>query len=202
MNEDAKLSATTVKLYSADNASVEFDKNASMKGKLVMMNCKGDGGDKLTEGSAPKASDEEEKAKTKALKLRLLDPKLEAYKEKNYVLVVAGERFEGKTDTEGNIEHEVRNEAEMGSLILWPDDFPTGERMSWKLRIEEDPPGADLAGALLRLRNLGYYLGPLVASIDDALRSALVQFQIDHEIAGTGELDGATLAKLTDVHGH
>ncbi len=202
MNEDAKLSATTVKLYSADNASVELDKNASMKGKLVMMNCKGDGGDKPTEGSAPKASDEEEKAKTKALKLRLLDPKLEAYKEKNYVLVVAGERFEGKTDTKGNIEHEVRNEAEMGSLILWPDDFPTGERMSWKLRIEEDPPGADLAGALLRLRNLGYYLGPLVASIDDALRSALVQFQIDHEIAGTGELDGATLAKLTDVHGH
>jgi len=202
MDDDAKISATTVKLLSADNASVEIDKNASVKGAAVALGKPADPADKPADESSKQADEKDQKPETKPLSLRLIDPKLEPYKEKNYVLVVAGERFEGKTDGDGKIAHDVRKEAEMGSLILWPSDYPTGERVTWKLRIEAEPPGADVPGALLRLRNLGYYLGPLVTSIDDNLRSALVQFQRDHEIDGTGELDGPTLAKLSEVHGH
>jgi type VI secretion system secreted protein VgrG len=202
MEDEAKLSAKAVKLYSADKASVELDQNASMKGALVMLNCKGDAGDKPGDEKDKDKKSEEEKVERKKLSLRLLDPKMEPYKDKNYVLVVAGERFEGKSDGDGKLEQEVRKEAEMGSLILWTGEYPTGERVTWKLSIQDEAPAADVAGCLVRLRNLGYYLGPMVSTVDERLRSAIVQFQVDHELEGTGELDGKTLGKLNEIHGH
>jgi hypothetical protein len=202
MDDNVKLSAATVKLLSEDKASVEIDKNASMRGAAVSLGKPVTPADKPASESVKQAAEKDQKAETKPLSLQLIDANLEPYNKKNYVLVAGGERFEGKTDGDGKIAHDVRKEADMASLILWPSEYPTGERLTWKLRIEDEPPGSDVTGTLLRLRNLGYYLGPIVTSIDDNFRSAIVQFQRDHDIDGTGELDGPTLAKLNEVHGH
>jgi type VI secretion system secreted protein VgrG len=202
MTDEAKLSAKAVKIYSADKASVELDQNASMKGALVMLNCKGGSADEAGEGEDGEKKSEDEKKETKKLSLRMLDPTMKPYQDKSYVLVVAGARFEGKTDGDGTIEQDVPKEAEMAQLTIWPGDYPEGERLSWKLAIRDEAPPEGLAGDVLRLRNLGYYLGPMISAPDEALRAAIVQFQSDHELPQTGELDADTLAELGDVHGH
>lgn len=202
LDKNATTTATEVKLYSADKASVELDKNASMKGALVMLNCKGDGGQGPEGKDAPKQEGEELSKETKPLELRLTDPLIQPYKDKKYVLVVGGKRFEGTTDGDGKLKHDVPKDAEAGSVTVWLGDYPEGERASWKLRIEDLPEASTVPGALSRLMNLGYYLGPQLGAMDEALRAALLEFQTDHKLALTGELDGPTVEKLTETHGH
>ena len=58
-----------------------------------------------------------------------------------------------------------------------------------------------VAGAQIRLKNLGYYQGAGKGEIDSETRTALSRFQTDHEIEPTGQLDEATKAALVDRHG-
>ncbi|MFT3990921.1 MAG: peptidoglycan-binding domain-containing protein [Luteolibacter sp.] len=50
--------------------------------------------------------------------------------------------------------------------------------------------------AQLRLRQLGYYRGPIDGSFGNQSRKALVRFQRDHRLPMTGKLDSRTLRAL------
>ena len=63
------------------------------------------------------------------------------------------------------------------------------------------PDIASVAGAQVRLKNLGYYTGAGRGEIDDETRAALAWFQRDHEIEETGVLDEATQRTLLEAHG-
>ena len=54
--------------------------------------------------------------------------------------------------------------------------------------------------AIIRLRNLGYYAGPDVEQTTPDLEAATRNFQRDHSLEETGELDSDTTAKLDEVH--
>jgi hypothetical protein len=56
------------------------------------------------------------------------------------------------------------------------------------------------SGARERLRNLGYGGGDPGDDVDDDLGAALAEFQEDHGMKPTGELDDATRAKLEEKH--
>lgn len=63
-----------------------------------------------------------------------------------------------------------------------------------------DPLDQD-SGWQARLINLGYYAGAVGDGDVQQLRHAIEEFQCDHQLAVTGELDGATQAKLLEQHG-
>jgi hypothetical protein len=62
-------------------------------------------------------------------------------------------------------------------------------------RAEHEP------GALARLRNLGYYRVVEADRDPRERRSAIEEFQHEHQLPLSGELDAATIQKLIDVHG-
>lgn len=57
------------------------------------------------------------------------------------------------------------------------------------------------SGQQARLMNLGYYRGSMDETDDMEFRSAVEEFQCDNSIKVTGVCDGATQAKLKELHG-
>jgi hypothetical protein len=64
---------------------------------------------------------------------------------------------------------------------------------------ETDDDG--ISGAQARLANLGYYVGAIDGEMGPMTEAALRSFQEDSDLDATGELDDATVAKLTENHG-
>jgi peptidoglycan hydrolase-like protein with peptidoglycan-binding domain len=59
-----------------------------------------------------------------------------------------------------------------------------------------------VAGAQARLSNLGFGAGDAPpGSLDDRTRRAVMRFQYKHGLPVTGDLDGATAARLKERHG-
>lgn len=98
------------------------------------------------------------------------------------------------TDGDGRIEHAIDARDERGEVVL--------AQGVAELRVGHLDPIDEDAGVRARLSNLGYLIGPVEDADDgEELRLALQEFQADHELPFTGELDDATRAKLADVHG-
>jgi Putative peptidoglycan binding domain len=57
------------------------------------------------------------------------------------------------------------------------------------------------SGAQARLTNLGYITGEIDGQLGPMTQAALQEFQADHDLEVTGELDDDTIAKLRDEHG-
>jgi hypothetical protein len=58
-----------------------------------------------------------------------------------------------------------------------------------------------VSGAQSRLVNLGYVTGDIDGQLGPMTQAALREFQADHGLDVTGELDDDTVAKLADEHG-
>ena len=193
-NDQVEVLGKKVNLYS-QGASLELASNADLNGAQVNLNC-GGGSANLTEvdGQTPKL---------KPLKLQLHDDDLQPFANKKYRLFVAGLKFEGTTDGSGGLTEQVPEEAKIGQLTLWLDDYPTGTRVYWPIEMTDEPlPDATAVdGALIRLRELGYYAGPIAKIVPPEAAGAIRIFQEDNKIEVTGELCAATAKKLKDVYG-
>ena len=195
LGEELEVTAKKIKMYS-ENASMELDKDAKLDGKTVRLNC--------GPGAPSPGSDAAETPKTKKLAVKLTDYAYQPYKNKKYHLNVDGMRYEGETDADGAVEKDVPESAKAAQLILWTDKYPTGPRRTYDLALEALAPTSTVRGAQARLKNLGYYQGPLRDESDDATEQALLQFQSDHaeqQLDPSGKLDAATAAALMTVHG-
>lgn len=103
----------------------------------------------------------------------------------------------GKTGSDGRVEAEVPANVSQALLVAGPFTY------------ELDIPGLDplketsdggLSGLRARLTNLGYYPGHEEPEMTDQDRTALVAFQLEHDLDPTGELDEKTIAKFEEVH--
>lgn len=131
--------------------------------------------------------------KPREVKLCLRDDDGEPLAGKRYKLDVEGQSFEGESDPEGMVVHEVPATATTGTLEAWLDDDDPGASTTWELELDALPPGSDLAGIQARLKNLGFYDGEPDGSLSDAFRAALVAFQEHLEFEEpSGELDDET----------
>lgn len=110
----------------------------------------------------------------------------------DYTIEIEGTIISGKTDGEGNIEHFIPGNASSGRLIL------RGGKEEYPLRIGYLDPLDEIIGVQQRLNNLGYNCGES-GELDDAAKEALKKFQADNNLEATGELDGATKAKLQEL---
>jgi hypothetical protein len=175
---------------------MELDKEVKVKG------------DKIKLGYDPKKPDpdkKDDKKETKPFSCKFSNYFLEPYKNKKYHLMVEGTRLEGQTDGDGVAKQDIPKTANQVVVRLWIDDYPQGRQRLYTLDLADLPPANTVEGAKARLKNLGYYEGPVDGEANDAFRRALAEFQDDHRdshaLEPTGELDAGTAGALEEIHG-
>ncbi|HLL53397.1 MAG TPA: peptidoglycan-binding domain-containing protein, partial [Myxococcaceae bacterium] len=115
-----------------------------------------------------------------------------------YELDVEGSKFEGKTDSEGKLTHELSPTAREGLLTLYADT--DAEPVRYALRFGYLQPVETESGLRSRLSNLGF-LRDHDADEDGGLRRALDAFQREAGLKMTGKPNAQTRQKLVEWHG-
>jgi hypothetical protein len=98
-----------------------------------------------------------------------------------------------KTGGDGTIEKVIPKTAKVGKLTLPDLEVP--------LLIGHLDPVDEESGQIARLNNLGYEPGDVDAPDAERFRSAVEEFQCDHDLKVDGVCNAATQAKLKEVHG-
>lgn len=136
--------------------------------------------------------------KTQPLKLKLVlkDFDNQPIAGVDCVLVVEGQSFKLKSDGQGMIQTAVPPTAVTGQLTIADLDVDMPVKIGHLDPYDEDP------GWRARLINLGYFV-PQSDDDGDAeqLGHALEEFQCDHQLPVTGNLDNATRDQLKTQHG-
>lgn len=118
----------------------------------------------------------------------------EPRRNEDYTLILDDKIIRGKTDADGNIEHYIPPNSKGGKLILG------GGKEEYPVRVGHLNPIDTLSGIKQRLNNLGYNCGDESDDETDALKEAIIRFQGGQKLNPTGELDGATRAKIESLH--
>ena len=131
------------------------------------------------------------------LRLRLLD---EDRPRENvpYVIEIEGSFEEGTTDSEGRLQHPIPPDAKRGKLILYPGE-PKEEKLPLALGYMD--PIEEISGVQARLANLGFDCGPPDGDPGPRTRNAIAQFQTQHDLVPTSELDDDTRNKIEELYG-
>lgn len=130
--------------------------------------------------------------------LRVLDAQGQARAGVPYTLVVDGKTSQGTIPSDGNLSEIIKANAKKAKLTLSPRG---AEKEEYEFQLGHMNPADDNAGVQGRLKNLGYYEGPLSGSSDEATIEAIRQFQEASGLPVTGEADAATQATLAKRHG-
>lgn len=137
------------------------------------------------------------------LKLRVVDHKHEALSGKPYRLEAGELRDEGTLPDDGMLDVELPADVTSATLRVWlhPKDEDGDEEgdLVYPLAIGHLDPDDELSGVQGRLVSLGYRV-PTSGELDEPTRSALESFQRKHGLEITGEPDGPTRDKLTELH--
>jgi type VI secretion system secreted protein VgrG len=191
LGDEAELVSQKLSFFSK-RAGLELGEDGELWGEKVKL-----GGPK----TAPQKKTEDDEKKSKPFNVKLTDANMEPYAEKHYELFAEGARFAGATGGDGGIDVAIPEAATRVDLTCWIDDYPTGRKKTWSVRVADLPPASTPQGAFMRLHNLGYYTGAAAEALGDAERAALRWFQKDHDLEETGALDHETVGELEHVHG-
>ncbi|HEY3068353.1 MAG TPA: peptidoglycan-binding protein [Methylomirabilota bacterium] len=115
-------------------------------------------------------------------------------------LFVDNEKHELQTDSKGKIEVDIPPTATRGLLSLRTSETALDE-LAIPVNIGHVDPVDEVTGQKGRLGNLGYYIGPIDATEDDAFKLAVEEFQCEHGLHVDGVCGSQTQAKLKTVHG-
>lgn len=97
------------------------------------------------------------------------------------------------TDDAGKTVSEIKKSAHDGLLLI--------QDLELQFRVGHLDPVDQQSGQIARLNNLGYEAGDTGTVDVDAFKSAVEEFQCDQKLPVNGNCDGATQAKLKEVHG-
>jgi Putative peptidoglycan binding domain len=112
-----------------------------------------------------------------------------------YELIIDGKSVaRGEADGDGLIDTWITPDARSGRILL------RGGAEEIDLDLGTLAPLTTLLGVQTRLQNLGYYGGSLDGAASDDLDQAVVDFQADHGIEPTAEIDDATRDALRRAH--
>jgi len=124
------------------------------------------------------------------LVLTLRDTRHRTCPDREATIVAGGARIFARSDGSGRIRVQIPPGTDKVVVRYVPADMTTLVELPVALSLP--PPDSD-AGALARLRNLGY-------DVDEDRDGAIVRFQIDVRIAISGALDAATRERIREVH--
>lgn len=114
------------------------------------------------------------------------------------VTVAASRRQERRTDGDGRFEVEMPIAEATATLEVRGQTLPLD---LCYLNPVDATPDEGASGVQHRLRNLGYYHGPLTGEYDRPTRLALWLFQFDQEMPTDGRPAPETLRRLVKEHG-
>jgi hypothetical protein len=119
-------------------------------------------------------------------------------------LRVEAEEYELTTNGNGKIERVIPAAAESAQLLIQDPRTPLRDLLI-PVKIGHLDPVDEVSGQCARLNNLGYHAGPLPSNTEKAnqlrLRSAIEEFQCDHNLSVDGVCGPNTQAKLLAIHG-
>jgi len=118
----------------------------------------------------------------------------EPRKNEEYVLELNGKLITGTLDGDGVLEQYIPPNARCGSLKL------KGGKEVIPIRLGYLDPIDELSGVKQRLNNLGFRCGAEDNVMNGHTAAALRSFQARQKLPETGEVDGATKAKLQELH--
>jgi len=130
---------------------------------------------------------------TVTLRLVLHDAGGEPLADRACTLVVGGRSCALTSDADGVIEQVVAAGEQDGKLLVGEQVLP--------LKIGHLDPIDEHAGRRERLNNLGYRAGQGDDADDLLFRSAVEEFQCDHDLPVDGVVDPDTQGKLQEIHG-
>lgn len=193
LTDRAELVADNMKLY-GKQSSLELDKDATVKGSKIYLNC----------GPPPPPKEDEEGEPTmQKLRVKISDEHFEPYAAKPFEIRADAVKHEGTTGPNGEIEVDVPKTASVAHATIWTGSYPTGPKKTHTIKIAPLEPPDSLPGLRLRLKNLGYYDGGIEGEeLDPATSGAVREFQLDHDLQPTGQVDDATRATVVERHGH
>jgi type VI secretion system secreted protein VgrG len=129
-------------------------------------------------------------------------------KNTKYRVVVEDQVYDGVTDGKGELKIWAPDGAKVVHVILWANEsfrelYPNGPLVWLVHLVTEFPAETTPKGARLRLRNLGYRPGTVLAddTLDDLTQQALLEFQFDQEIPMTAALEDDTTKSLSKQYG-
>jgi hypothetical protein len=128
-----------------------------------------------------------------ALHLRLQDPTWTPIGSEACDLGVEAQQHRLTTDGDGLIRLGIARSAEQAHLHFGDFEAP--------VLIGHLDPIDTVSGQVGRLNNLGYRAGPLDGSDAQLLRSAIEEFQCDHQLTVDGICGPKTQAKVKEIHG-
>ena len=133
--------------------------------------------------------------KTEELKLKLLFHDIDGQPRANQecTLDIEGAVTTEKTGGDGTIIKTIPKSAKVGKVTI--------EKLDMPLLIGHLDPVEEQSGQIARLTNLGYEPGDTDAPDAERFRSAVEEFQCDHDLPVNGVCGPSTQAKLKDVHG-
>ncbi len=126
------------------------------------------------------------------------DTQYEPITNARFVLTLDGRHIDGQSDGEGMVDVPIAPDAAGGTIRFYPG---TPEEITFDLSLGEMAPIDTVIGVRKRLNNVGYLSVPSGDQPDDSLRTALRQFQAEHNLSASGEIDQATKDKLKEIHG-
>ncbi|MFO0611120.1 MAG: type VI secretion system tip protein TssI/VgrG [Polyangiaceae bacterium] len=195
LGDDVEILSKKLRIFT-ESTALELDKEIKAKGDAIKLGY---------EPSAPEKKAGEDKLETQRFSHKFADYFLKPYAGKKYHLMCEGLRFEGETGDDGKVEADVPKTAKQVVARLWVDEYPTGRQRLYTIDVSKLDPVDAVIGAKQRLKNLGYWTGPIDPSRGPELATAVGEFQDDHHdthgLEPNGELDGGTAGALEEVHG-
>ena len=123
---------------------------------------------------------------------------------KRYQLGLGSEVREGTTGGDGLVEQEIPHDLARAELRVFVHGTGDTDYLVLPLAIGHLDPIDETSGVLHRLHNLGYSVGRSLRTgateLDDDARAALADFQADHGLDVTGDIDEPTRAELRRLH--
>ena len=156
----------------------------------------------LREESSPTDNKHTFVKKGKGLKLRLtlLDQYEEPIANAACSLTLGSNTAQVTTDGAGKIEQDLAPDVHDGILVIQDSQTPFNNRQI-AIKIGDLDPVDAVSGQVARLNNLGYWAGDPDQPDEDALESAVEEFQCDQSLTVDGICGPVTQAKLKQVHG-
>jgi len=114
-------------------------------------------------------------------------------------LDIEGEVYPLTTDGQGQIEQQIPKSAEGGTLTLIGTNVPFDVQLP--IKIGHLDPVDTISGQQARLNNLGFNAGEVGGTSELQFRSAVEEFQCDHDLTVDGICGQQTQTKLKEVHG-
>jgi hypothetical protein len=174
----------------SSSASLELSDSAKLTGTKV----------KLGQGAGATGSQSSSTSDTQTLAVRFIDATGAALANATYQASFGDAMVQGTTDGSGGASITVPKDTQSVRVVVWPETFPEGPRVTYAVSVGSLDDASSVRGAQQRLRNLGYYRGPITGAMNRATLDALLVFQRHAQLDVTGELDAATVDKLRTAH--